>query len=1335
MWNRCISFAAQLSLVFGLLSGMGTGPASAAAQSSNRAQSAPAFLDDDPPDPQIVETAEQVFQGAPGTPSPGLTDPSTGAEEPPFPAISGWSSFMTQDFEGAFTDWNTVGNGVYWGKDDYNPHVGSYSAWAAKSGTSGLDPQFSDYPNGAVSWMIYGPFSLVDSLESKLSFYYWNQSELNADYFKWMASREGSVFYGYQASGNSGGWNSIDFDLTAVPALGDLSGDDSVWIAFYFTSNASIQGKGPFVDDIVLQVNTLAATPDLMPYSPAGWDFPIVPSSAAGTHTVDTLNTEQTYIDTAVVNNGAATPASFTNCLYFDGSQLNCWVNPGLGRAATSAINDTLLIPLPTLGNHTLSLVADVNNSVAEADETNNTWQRTFTWTNGCPASSYSPLPDGAEPTILNDAFPLPNEIHERIEEMSAAPSADPLPHSPGRYETSAYLQDSVAVGIVLPESQGSMENWIDSEKSCVVSKIQAGMEWWKNRGGARANLSFVYDLQLGIPTAYEPIDLSDTNANLWINQTLTFLGYTGSDYWEKAYNYLSYLRDHYHTKWAMIYFVADSSNDADGKFKNSSYFAWAYLGGPFVIMTYDNDGWGIDDMNWVAAHEFGHIFGAGDQYYQTGYGGCTSTTQKYGYLGIANSNCQYGNPSSVPSLMRSNEDALEASAQGQIGWRDSNANSINDVVDTTPVFNLDLHTPDPTDESTLAYTGFVFDQPWLHAVCGGSDYCQSKDITINTISDVTYRVDGGDWMSVTPTDGAFDTDVEQISFTTGTLSGGTHTIEVQAVNSVNRTAAWTDTVTTTGCYSLTTAANPPYSGSVSVLTPPNCGSLYAQDTLVEITAQDNSGYTFTTWSGDLGVTDRTASISMTANKSVTANYQNNSPTLLSLNPITKTAGENAFTLTLTGTDFVQSSVARWNGNDLVTTYQDSTHLTASIPASLIVSAGTADISVLNPAPGGGASASITFTINNPAPSLTGISPTHITAGSSGFSLTVTGTDFISASKVRWNEIDLATTYQSETELTASVPASLIASNGSVSITVYNPVPGGGTSGSLVFTIENPTPALISINPTTVIAGSNGFSLTVDGQNFLATSKVRWNGNDLDTVYVDSTQLTASVPAGLILTAGTASITIYNLSPGGGTSENITFQINNPVPSLTSISPTHVNVGSSGFTLSVDGTNFLNSSKIRWNGNNLTTTYLDSTHLTAAVPAGWVAAPGTADITVYNPLPGGGASSSITFSINNPLPGITQVEPGQLQVGQQNQTIHIEGVNFMDGSIALWNGIDLVTTYIDANTLTAAVPDGYLSSAGEIDISVRNPTPGGGTSPVFKLYVVDNWVYLPIVIR
>ncbi len=104
-------------------------------------------------------------------------------------------------------------------------------------------------------------------------------------------------------------------------------------------------------------------------------------------------------------------------------------------------------------------------------------------------------------------------------------------------------------------------------------------------------------------------------------------------------------------------------------------------------------------------------------------------------------------------------------------------------------------------------------------------------------------------------------------------------------------------------------------------------------------------------------------------------------------------------------------------------------------------------------------SAAVQYTINaanNPLPTTASLSPSSATAGGAGFTLTVTGSNFINGSTVQWNGASRTTTYVSSTQLTAAILAADIVSAGTATVTVFNPAPGGGTSNAQTFTISAP---------------------------------------------------------------------------------------------------------------------------------------------------------------------------------------------------------------------------------------------------------------------------------------
>ena len=93
-----------------------------------------------------------------------------------------------------------------------------------------------------------------------------------------------------------------------------------------------------------------------------------------------------------------------------------------------------------------------------------------------------------------------------------------------------------------------------------------------------------------------------------------------------------------------------------------------------------------------------------------------------------------------------------------------------------------------------------------------------------------------------------------------------------------------------------------------------------------------------------------------------------------------------------------------------------------------------------------------------------------------GFTLTVTGSNFVSGASVRWNGSARTTTFVSASQLTATIAAADIAAAGTAQVTVANP--DGSVSNALSFTITAPGPTLASLSPSSAPA-RGGFTLTV----------------------------------------------------------------------------------------------------------------------------------------------------------------------------------------------------------------------------------------------------------------
>jgi hypothetical protein len=413
-------------------------------------------------------------------------------------------------------------------------------------------------------------------------------------------------------------------------------------------------------------------------------------------------------------------------------------------------------------------------------------------------------------------------------------------------------------------------------------------------------------------------------------------------------------------------------------------------------------------------------------------------------------------------------------------------------------------------------------------------------------------------------------------------------------------------------------------------------------------------------------------------------------PVITSLSPNTATAGQAGFTLTVNGTGFISGAVVQWNTTALTSTFVSATQLTATVTASLVATAGSATVTVTE---NGVTSNGVTFTIA-PPPVITSLSPNTATAGQAGFTLTVNGTGFISGAVVQWNTTALTSTFVSATQLTAPVTASLVATAGSATVTVTE---NGVTSTGATFTIA-PPPVITSLSPNTATAGQTGFTLTVNGTGFISGAVVQWNTTALTTTFVSATQLTAPVTAGLVATAGSATVTV---AENGVTSSGVTFTIT-AGPAITSLSPNTAAAGGEAFALTVNGTGFVSAALVEWNGTPLSTTFVSATELTAQVTANLIATPGTTPVTVVE---NGATSNTANFTVAAE-PVITSLNPLAATASGPAFILTVNGTGFLSGAVVHWNSTALTTTFVNSTQLTAQVTANLIATPGAESVTV-----------------------------
>jgi len=245
---------------------------------------------------------------------------------------------------------------------------------------------------------------------------------------------------------------------------------------------------------------------------------------------------------------------------------------------------------------------------------------------------------------------------------------------------------------------------------------------------------------------------------------------------------------------------------------------------------------------------------------------------------------------------------------------------------------------------------------------------------------------------------------------------------------------------------------------------------------------------------------------------------------------------------------------------------------------------------------------------------------------------------------------------------------------------------------SLLSYAQAPVPFInLPLMPDATTPGGPQFTLTVNGTGFVSNSVVNWNGTPLATQFVSQSQLTTTVPAADIATAGTGWVTVVNPAPGGGTPNTaffaVTFNTGNSVSFDLASSP---GTGFDPISVAVDD----------FNGDG----QLDLAVANFCGSDQSCSSPGTVSV-----LLGDGTGN---FTSVSPL--TVGVNPASVAVGDFNGDgkPDLAVANFTDGTVSILLG-DGTGNFMQATPVSIAPYSGLLSLAagdlnrdGKLDLAV-----------------------------
>lgn len=406
-----------------------------------------------------------------------------------------------------------------------------------------------------------------------------------------------------------------------------------------------------------------------------------------------------------------------------------------------------------------------------------------------------------------------------------------------------------------------------------------------------------------------------------------------------------------------------------------------------------------------------------------------------------------------------------------------------------------------------------------------------------------------------------------------------------------------------------------------------------------------------------------------------------------------------------------------------------------------------------------GQSASSTLTLAVGTPLIDYVVPSSVEAGAAAFTLTVVGSGFTPGATAMWGVADspappapatgsaaqLATTYFSPTQLSATVPASLIATPGAVQIMVASADGAHYTAQPTVFAITGSTnggPAIYSLSPANSPAGSSGVALTVVGGGFVKGGALTWTINGQTAVLPakwrnSATLLTADVPWSLLTLPGTAQVQYSN--PDGRMSATMAFQITGSAvrPVVASVTPAPVTAGGPDFIVTLHGTAFVpgggvyisvNGSSTRLGGD-----FIDQWTVSAKVPAALIATAGSAQLTYQNP--DGTISTAATLTISaqgTNAPFVSSLSTKVISpIDYGDVIIRANGDGFDPAGKFHWTmdytGSDLSAIPVNTSQMLICIPATLLQTAGTA--LVHYVAPDGSTSSDQEVQVVP---YAPL---
>lgn len=454
-------------------------------------------------------------------------------------------------------------------------------------------------------------------------------------------------------------------------------------------------------------------------------------------------------------------------------------------------------------------------------------------------------------------------------------------------------------------------------------------------------------------------------------------------------------------------------------------------------------------------------------------------------------------------------------------------------------------------------------------------------------------------------------------------------------------------------------------------------------------------------------------------------------PTVSNISPATAVAGAATSPVTITGTNLRADSSVRFGtlAGTVDSASEDGTTLVVTPP---VAAAGTVNVTITNTIAGDELAVSVPNGFKYlPTPTITGVSPDSGTVSVAQASATITGTNLLANSVVKFGGTAAAIQSVAPNGTSLVVTPPTLSNPGPVDVTVTNIVDGQSLTATLTsgYTyLSSQSPTIETVSPETGTTSVANPNVTITGTKLRSDTVVKFGTATATVVSAagDGNSMVVTPPTSA--SDGYVAVSVTNVVSG----QNLTSALGNgyrylPQPSITNISPNTGLTGATPPVVTITGKNLRLNSVVRFGNSSATIESAAANGTSMVVTPPLSNTVGAVDVTVTNIVDGTQqmvATSTNGYQYNLTAASVTGLSAGTALPGTQ---ITLTGTSFSGVTSVKFGNTSATFTAASATTIFATVPLTPANAQGTtVDVTVIN---GTGQVSTADPATADDWTW------